>query len=55
MGTGAGIAGPGTELISLAFELGYPQVLTRDSKVVRVDPDQAAMLEAQVLRLHACA
>ena len=43
---------PGTELISLAFELGYPQVLTLDSKVVRVDPDQAAMLEAQVRRFE---
>jgi hypothetical protein len=43
---------PGTELTSLAFELGYPQVLTRDSKVVRVDPDQAAALEAQVRRFE---
>jgi len=43
---------PGTELISLAFELGYPQVLTRDSKVIRVDRDQAAALEAQVRRFQ---
>ena len=43
---------PGTELISLAFELGYPQVLTLDSKVLRVDPDQAAALEAQVRRFE---
>jgi hypothetical protein len=43
---------PGTELISLAFELGYPQVLTRDSKVLRVGPDQAAALEAQVRRFE---
>jgi hypothetical protein len=43
---------PGAELISLAFELGYPQVLTRDSKVVRFDPDQAAMLEAQGRRFE---
>jgi len=43
---------PGTELISLAFELGYPQVLTRDSKVLRVDRDQAAALEAQVRRFE---
>ena len=43
---------PGTELVSLAFELGYPQILTRDSKVLRVDPDQAAALEAQVRRFE---
>ncbi|HET9898961.1 MAG TPA: hypothetical protein VFQ44_28900 [Streptosporangiaceae bacterium] len=43
---------PGTELISLAFELGYPQVLTLDSKVIRVGPDQAAALEAQVRRFE---
>ena len=43
---------PGTELIALAFELGYPQVLTRDSKVLRVGPDQAAALEAQVRRFE---
>jgi hypothetical protein len=43
---------PGTGLISLAFELGYPQVLTLDSKVVRVDRDQAAALEAQVRRFE---
>jgi len=43
---------PGTELVSLAFELGYPQVLTLDSKVVRVDRDQAAALEAQVRRFE---
>ena len=43
---------PGTELTSLAFELGYPQVITRDSKVIRVDRDQAAALEAQVRRFE---
>ncbi len=43
---------PGTELVSLAFELGYPQVLTRDSKVIRMDRDQAAALEAQVRRFE---
>ncbi len=43
---------PGTELTSLAFELGYPQVITRDSKVIRVDADQAAALEAQVRRFE---
>ena len=35
-------------MIDLAFELGYPQVLTLDSKVIRMDRDQAAALEAQV-------
>lgn len=43
---------PGTELIDLAFELGYPQVITRDSKVIRVDRDGTAMLEAQVRRFE---
>jgi hypothetical protein len=43
---------PGTELISLAFELGYPQVITRDGKVIRMDRDQAAMLEAQLRRFE---
>jgi len=43
---------PGTELTSLAFELGYPQVITRDSKVIRLDRDQAAALEAQVRRFE---
>ena len=43
---------PGTELTSLAFELDYPQVLTRDSKVLRMDPDQGAALEAQVRRFE---
>jgi len=43
---------PGTELTSLAFELGYPQVITLDSKVIRVDADQAAALEAQVRRFE---
>jgi hypothetical protein len=38
---------PGTGLIRLAFELGYQQVLTRDSKVLRIGPDHAAALEAQ--------
>jgi hypothetical protein len=43
---------PGTALTSLAFELGYPQVITRDSKVIRMDRDQAAALEAQVRRFE---
>ena len=33
---------PGTELPALAFELGFRQVITLDSKVIRLDPDQAA-------------
>jgi len=43
---------PGTELTSLAFELGHPQVITLDSKVIRIDRDQAAALEAQVRRFE---
>jgi hypothetical protein len=43
---------PGTELTRLAFELGYPQVITLDSKVIQVDRDQAAALEAQVRRFE---
>ena len=43
---------PGTALTDLAFELGYPQVITRDSKVIRLDRDGAAMLEAQVRRFE---
>lgn len=39
---------PGTALTDLAFEMGYSQVITRDSKVIRLDRDGAAMLEAQV-------
>jgi hypothetical protein len=43
---------PGTALTDLAFELGYPQVVTRDSKVIRLDRDGAAMLEAQCRRFE---
>jgi len=43
---------PGTALTSLAFELGYPQVVTRDSKVIRLDRGGKAMLEAQARRFE---
>jgi hypothetical protein len=43
---------PGAALIDLAFELGYSQVMTRDSKVIRLDRDGAAMLEAQCRRFE---
>ncbi|HEV2375054.1 MAG TPA: hypothetical protein VGS19_23205 [Streptosporangiaceae bacterium] len=43
---------PGTALVDLAFELGYDQVNTRDSKVLRLDQDQKAMLEAQFRRFE---
>jgi len=41
---------PGTGLTSVAFGLGYPQVITRDGKVIRVDADQAAARAAQCRR-----
>ena len=41
-------AAPGIALRQLAFELGYPQVVTRDSKAVRIGPDGKAALDAQV-------
>ena len=43
---------PGTELTSLAFDLGYSQVATLDGKAVRIDCGGAAMLEAQVRRFE---
>ncbi len=43
---------PGTALTDLAFELGYTQVITRDGKVIRMDRDQAAALEAQCRRFE---
>jgi len=43
---------PGTALTGLAFELGYTQVTTRDGKVIRVDPDEMAVLEAQRRRFE---
>ena len=41
-------AAPGIALQQIAFEMGYPQVLTRDSKTIRVGPDGKAALDAQV-------
>ena|GEM_PF-6991988 len=38
---------PGTALIEVAFTLGHPRVLTRDSKVLRLGADEAAILTAQ--------
>ena len=43
---------PGTELPALAFDLGYRQVVTLDSKIVRVDPDAGAALESQLRRFE---
>ena len=43
---------PGAALTDLAFELGYAQVMTRDSKVIRLDRGGAAMLEAQCRRFE---
>jgi hypothetical protein len=41
-------AAPGIALQQIAFELGYHQVVTRDSKAIRVGPDGKAALDAQV-------
>lgn len=38
---------PGAALTDLAFELGHPQVVTRDGKAVRLDQGGIAMLHAQ--------
>jgi hypothetical protein len=43
---------PGTELIGLAFELGHPQVITRDGKAIRLDQGGVAMLQAQSRRFE---
>lgn len=43
---------PGTELPGLAFELGYPQIVTLDSKIVRIGQDAAAAMEAQRRRFE---
>jgi hypothetical protein len=43
---------PGTALVDLAFGLGYTQVVTRDSKVVRVGREGTAMLEVQIRRFE---
>jgi hypothetical protein len=39
---------PGHALIDLAFELGYPQLETRQAKVMRMGPDAQAMFQAQI-------
>lgn len=38
---------PGTELISMAFDLGYPQVISRAGKTIKLSGDAKAILEAQ--------
>jgi hypothetical protein len=38
---------PGNTLLSLAFDLGYRQVITRDSKVIRMDQGTVAGMQAQ--------
>lgn len=38
---------PGKTLITLAFDLGYRQVITRDSKVIRMDKGTVAAMQAQ--------
>lgn len=43
---------PGTELPALAFDLGFRQVVTRDSKIVRINPDGVAALESQRRRFE---
>jgi hypothetical protein len=41
-------ADPGTAFITLAFELGHRQVITLDSKVMRLDQGSNAMLHSQL-------
>jgi hypothetical protein len=43
---------PGAALVDSAFELGYRQVLTSDRKIVRLDPGEVALLEAQTRRFE---
>ncbi len=43
---------PGRELPALAFELGFRQVDTLDSKIVRIGPDAADALESQRRRFE---
>jgi hypothetical protein len=43
---------PGTELPALAFELGFRQVDTLDSTIMRIDPDAADALESQRRRFE---
>jgi hypothetical protein len=38
---------PGRTLITLAFDLGYRQVITQDSKVIRMDEGTVAAMQAQ--------
>jgi hypothetical protein len=38
---------PGTELISMAFDLGYPQVISRAGKTIKLSGDAKAMLAVQ--------
>jgi hypothetical protein len=44
---------PATDLVDLAFELGHTRVDTRDSKVLRLDRGDTAVLQAQVRRFEA--
>jgi len=43
---------PGTALIALAFELGYPQVITREGKTMRLGQGGSAAMEAQFRRFE---
>lgn len=44
---------PGGALVEVAFELGFRQVDTRDSKILRMDADGEAMLQAQTAAFEA--
>jgi hypothetical protein len=43
---------PGSALIDLAFELGYPQVITREGKAMRLGQGGLAAMEAQLRRFE---
>jgi hypothetical protein len=43
---------PGTELPDLAFDLGFRQVDTLDSTIMRLDPDAADALQSQIRRFE---
>jgi hypothetical protein len=43
---------PGNTLVSLAFELGYRQVITRNSKIIRMDQGTVATMQAQFRRFE---
>lgn len=43
---------PGSALIRLAFELGYPQVITREGKTMRLGQGGSAAMEAQLRRFE---